>query len=200
MSTVATKAKYSPDDLLRMPDGDRYELVNGELVERNMGWDSSWISGNMHGLLYVYCKAHQSGRVVPGEAGYQCFPDDPNKVRKPDVSFIRRGRLPGGKRPKGHCRIAPDLAVEVVSPNDLYDEVEEKVGEYRRAGVRLIWVIHPPTRTVRVHRLDGTVTDLTEADELSGENVIPGFRCAVRELFADPEEDVPGSTENGQNG
>jgi Uma2 family endonuclease len=154
----------------------------------------------LYTILNVYCKAHRSGRVVPADASYRCFPDDPDKVRKPGVSFICRGRLPGGKRPKGHCLIAPDLAAEVPSPNDSYSEVEEKVGEYRRAGVRLIWVIHPPTRTVRVHRLDGTVSDLTDADELSGEDVIPGFRCAVRDLFDDPEEDSSGSAGNGQNG
>jgi Uma2 family endonuclease len=200
MSTVAAKPQYTPEDLLTMPEGDRYELVNGELMERHMGWDSSWIGGRMYYFLFAFALAHRSGWVVPADASYQCFPDAPSLVRRPDVSFIRRGRLPGGRRPRGHCPVAPDLAVEVVSPNDLYSEVEEKVGEYRRAGVHLVWVIHPPTRTVRVHRLDGTITDLTEADELSGEDILPGFRCAVRELFADPVETVPEETANGQNG
>jgi Uma2 family endonuclease len=200
MNTVAVKSRHTPEDLLTMLDGDRFELVNGELVERKRGWDSSWIGGQLYTILNLYCKENRAGRVAPADASYQCFPDAPNLVRRPDVSFIRWGRLPGGKRPRGHCPIAPDLAVEVVSPNDLYSEVEEKVAEYRRAGVRLVWVVHPPTRTVRVHRLDGTVTDLTEADELSGEDVIPGFHCAVRDLFEDAEEDSPGFTENGQNG
>src|SRR5207244_9383387 len=115
------------------------------------------------------------------EVGYQCFPQRTGLVRKPDVSFVRRGRLPSGVLPKGWAKIAPDLAAEVVSPKDSYEEVEEKLGDYERAGVPLIWVISPTSRTVMVYRVDGSVGRLREADELSGEDVIPGFRCPVRE-------------------
>jgi Uma2 family endonuclease len=185
MSTIEAKTRYTPEYLLAMPDGKNFELVNGELVERNMGWYSCWIAGRLHYLLTNYCDANELGWTAPGDAS---FPDDPNKVRKANVSFIRIERLSPGQEPQGHCRISPDLAVEVVSPNDLYSEVETKVGEYLGAGVRLVWVIDPPTRSVRVHRADGTVADLEEKDELSGEEVIPGFHCRVRELFAAPTE------------
>ena len=84
------------------------------------------------------------------------------------------------------CPIVPDLAVEVVSPNDLSEEVEEKVDEYLRAGVRLVWVVHPQRKTIRIHRADGTVQDLRQTDELSGEDVIAGFRCPVSEVFRLP--------------
>jgi Uma2 family endonuclease len=189
MSTVETKTRYTPEDLLAMPDdGKDYELVDGELVERNMGWYATWIGGRLYKLLTNYCDDKGLGWTAPGDASYQCFPDDPKKVRKADVSFIRIERLSPGQEPQGHCRIPPDLAVEVVSPNDLYSEVEAKVGEYLGAGVRLVWVIDPPTRSVRVHRANGTVADLEEEDELSGEEVIPGFRCRVGELFAAPTE------------
>jgi Uma2 family endonuclease len=124
--------------------------------------------------------------VAGSEASYQCFPNNPNRVRRPAVSFIRIGRLTAGEEPEGHCRIAPDLAVEVVSPNDLYSEVEEKVVEYLGAGVRLVWVINPPTRTVRVHRADGTGADLGALDELDGEDVLPGFHCKIEDLFRPP--------------
>jgi Uma2 family endonuclease len=186
MSTVATKQRYTPEDLLTMPDAVSYELVDGELVERNMGWKSSWVGGRVFKLLSNHCDAHGLGWAAPADASYQCFPDAPNKVRKPAASFIRLERMPPDKEPEGHCRIAPDLAVEVTSPNDFYDEVEVKVREYLSAGVRLVWVVHPPTRTARVHRADGAETKLREADELSGEDVIPGFRCRVSELFALP--------------
>jgi Uma2 family endonuclease len=191
MSTVAAKPRYTPDDLLKMPDGDRYELVDGELVERNMGWYSSLIGGELFRLLSNFCVAKSLGRVTPADASYQCFPDNPDKVRKPDVSFICLERLPAGQEPEGHCRIAPDLAAEVVSPNDLYSDVEGKVAEYLAAGVLLVWVINPPTRSARVHRADGTVTDLEESDELSGENVVPGFRCRVGDLFLAPAAAKP---------
>jgi Uma2 family endonuclease len=190
MSTVATKQCYTPEDLLAMPDAVSYELVNGELVEREMGWKSSRIGGRVVQLLLNHCDAHGLGWVAGADASYQCFPDAPNKVRKPDASFIRLERIPADKEPEGHCRIAPDLAVEVTSSNDLYEAVENKVVEYLTAGVRLVWVVHPPTRTVRVHRADGTISTLRETDELSGEDVVPGFRCRVSELFAVPVHSV----------
>ena len=138
--------------------------------------------------------------LIP-DAGYQCFPYQPNLVRKPDVSFIRYGRLPGGELPKGWIKIPPDLAVEVISPKDLVEALEEKLEDYRRAGVPLIWVINPRSRTARVHRKDGTASDLHEEDELSGEDVIPGFRCPLREILPRPEP-IPGtpSSSNGPNG
>ena len=188
MNTTAIKQQYTPEDLLTMPDGDRFELVDGELVERNMGWESSRVGGRLLGYLFEFCEPKQLGWLAPADASYQCFPDDPDKVRKPDVSFVRLERLPAHQRPEGHCPIAPDLAVEVVSPNDLYSEVEAKVDEYVRAGVQLVWVVDPPTRTVRAHRADGTVTDLNENDFLDGENVLPGFRCRVSDLFRAPSQ------------
>lgn len=187
MSTVISHASITPEQLLQMPDADRYELVEGELVERKMGWKSGWIAGRLQALLVRVGDADQCGWLVSSDAGYQCFPDAPSKVRKPDLSFIKARRLPPDRAPDGHCRVAPDLAVEVISPNDLYSEVEVKVDEYLRANVQLVWVVDPATRSVRVHRSDGTVTDLNEGDELAGESVLPGFRCRVAELFQPPE-------------
>jgi Uma2 family endonuclease len=195
MTTLATKQRYTPEDLLSLPDSKQYELVDGELVERNMGWESSWIGGRLYGFMFVYSESINAGWVAPGDASYQCFPGHPNKVRKPDASFIRLARLPAKERPTGHCRIAPDVAAEVVSPNDFYEDVEEKVDEYLKAGVQLVWVVNPATKSVRVHRADGTVTDLNENQELSGEDIMPGFRCRVADLFVVPEEKtaVPGT-------
>ena len=186
MNILATKQRYTPEDLLAMPDGKDYELVNGELVERKTGWHSSRVGGRLVQFLGSHCDAHGLGWVAQADAGYQCFPDAPGKVRKPDVSFIRLERLSPSDQPEGHCRIVPDLVAEVVSPNDLYYEVEEKLMEYLAVGVRLVWVVNPPTRTVRVHRADGTAAFLREADELSGDDVVPGFRCRVGALFAIP--------------
>jgi Uma2 family endonuclease len=195
--STAVKPRYTPEDLLAMPDGDSYELVDGKLVERHMGARSSWVSGRVYRLLSNLCEENPLGWVWPADNGYQCFPGSPNLVRKPDVSFIRLGRLPGEELPEGFVRLAPDLAVEVISPNDLYHEVEQKVHEYLHASVRLVWVINPHLNKVRVHRADGTVTDLHATDELSGEDVVPGFRCRVGELFvvparaANPHEENP---------
>lgn len=187
MSPLAAAPPITPEDLLSIPDSVSYELVDGKLVERNMGFESSEIAARMIFLIALFLRDHRLGRLVGADASYQCFPDAPNKVRKPDVSFIRSGRFPGDKAPLGHCPIAPDLAVEVISPKDLAYEIEEKVAEYLAAGVPLVWVVHPPTKTVRVHRSRssprGSVSELNESDSLDGEDVLPGFTCPVKELF-----------------
>lgn len=102
------------------------------------------------------------------------------------MSFIRFGRLPAEQPPEGHIRIAPDLAVEVVSPHDLAYDVDSKVEDYLQADVRLVWVVNPVTRTVRVHRPDGPGTTLRLDDELTGGDVLPGFRCPLRDIFTLP--------------
>ena len=143
MSTaVATKTQYTPEDLLAMPDGKRYELVGGQLVERNTGLESSWVGGRLHSRLDRFCEEHDVGWALPADDGYQCFPHDPRLVRRPDVSFIRRGRLPNELLPSGWGKIPPDLAVEVVSPNDSADLLEEKLDDYQKVAVPLVWVVN----------------------------------------------------------
>ncbi|MGC8641073.1 MAG: Uma2 family endonuclease [Isosphaeraceae bacterium] len=185
MSTaVATETRrYTPEDLLAMPDGKSYELVRGRLVERNMGAESSEVGGNLLTLLHLFCREHRLGIVWGADNGYQCFLHAPGLVRKPDVSFIRRGRLPGDVSPEGWVKIPPDLAVEVVSPGDSAEKLEEKLDDFKKAGVPLIWVIYPKLRKARVIRPDGPSAELGEDDVLSGEDVIPGFRCPLQEIL-----------------
>lgn len=184
MGTINPATHYTPDDLLQMPDGDRYELVDGQLVEKDMGWEASEIASQLFLLLGSFVRERQLGRAVV-EGSYQCFADAPDKVRKPDVSFIRRERMPADTRPKGHNPLVPDLVVEVVSPHDSFAEVEGKVEEYLQAGVSLVWVVSPETRTVHVYRPKETASRrLHEEDELTGEDIVPGFHCTIRELFA----------------
>ncbi|ETX06288.1 Uma2 family endonuclease [Candidatus Entotheonella palauensis] len=185
MTTLA-KSKCTPEALLTMPDGDAYELAGGELVERQMGFRSSRVGGRLFRLLDVHCDREQLGWVLPSDAGYQCFPDDPRKVRKPDVSFIRADRLSARDEPEGWATIAPDLVVEVISPNELFEAVAIKVDEYLMAGVPLVWVIDTATQKVYVYRHEDRGEILTASDELSGEDIVHGFRCRVADLFAPP--------------
>jgi Uma2 family endonuclease len=183
MNAIAAKTSYTPEDLLAMPDEKNYELVDGRLVERSMGTLSSWVAGRILLQLDVHAEEHQLGWAFPADNGYQCFPDAPRKVRKPDVSFVRPERLPANASSQGYMTIAPDLAVEVLSPNDLAWDIDRKVVEYLGAGVPLVWVVHPEIRAVRVHRRGGPVSWLGEEDEMSGDDILPGFSCRVRAIF-----------------
>jgi Uma2 family endonuclease len=197
MSTaIATKTQYSPEDLLNMPDSKSYELVDGQLVERKTGIESSWVATQLISRLNWFCQENAIGWVLQADSGYQCFPHAPSRVRKADASFVRYGRFPGGVLPKGWSRVRPDLAVEVVSPNDTTYELDEKLEDYKKAGVPLVWVINPNSRIVWVIRSDGSVNHLSEDCELSGEDVIPGFRCSIREILP-RREPTQGSQPNG---
>jgi Uma2 family endonuclease len=163
-----------------------------------MGSESSSIAVELLGLLREVCRLSRLGTLFGADCGYQCFQDDRNRVRKPDASFVRADRLPGGRPPKGYIQIAPDLAVEVISPNDLAWKLDRKIDQYLDAGVRLVWVINPETRKARVYRADGTISSLSESDELSEEDVIPGFHCRLSELFLPPNAPAePATTTNG---
>ncbi len=187
MSTaVATETHLTPEDLLAMPDGKSYELVGGQLEGRNMGVESSWVAGRILVRLGQFSEEHKLGWALPADSGYQCFPHDPGMVRRPDVSFVKTGRFPGDVLPKGWARVPPDLVVEVLSPNDLVYKLEEKLSDYRKVGVPLVWVINPESRTVMVYRRDDSISRLQDDDELSGEDVVPGFRCPIRETLQPP--------------
>lgn len=188
---TATRHRVTPEDLLARPDESNFELVNGELVERTMSFESERIGTNLLIALGAYVRGRNLGEVNGSSAGYQCFGgdfDDPNKVRRPDVSFISAARVPGAFPHRGNCQIVPDLAVEVISPNDLSEEVEAKVDEYLQAGVKLVWVAHPMRKTVRIHRANGTVSVVRMPEELTGEDIIPGFSCPLSEVFRVPSQ------------
>ncbi|QEH36221.1 hypothetical protein OJF2_47810 [Aquisphaera giovannonii] len=184
--SVASETKtrrHTPDDLLDLPDGDHYELVDGRFVEKPMSMRTGGVETRLILALGNYCEGRDLGSVFTASCGFQCFPDHPDRVRRPDVSFVRKDRIPADESLDGFAKIPPDLAVEVVSPRDLAGELDEKLDDYRSAGIPLIWVIYPASRKGWVYRVDGSVTLLREDDELSGEEVIPGFRCKVGSIL-----------------
>jgi Uma2 family endonuclease len=105
-------------------------------------------------------------------------------VRKPDVSVLSYQKWPANRKIGSYITVPPDLAVEVVSPNDTYQEVREKVADYLKADIPLIWVVNESTRQVEVYSKQ-EVKVLSGDDELTGGDVIPDFKCLVREIFAD---------------
>ena len=183
MTLATTATHYTPEDLLALPDYGRFELIDGQLVERKMGAKSSYAATKLLIRFGSFVESNNLGHVFQADCGYQIFAEEPGRVRFADGSCIRRGKLPEDLVPQGHCHVAPDLVIEAVSPNDTAYEVEDKIAQWLGAGVRLVWVLYPETQRVQVHRDDGTVTKLRSAEQLSGEDVLPGFQCQVAEVF-----------------
>jgi Uma2 family endonuclease len=190
MNAILQDSEVTPDDLLGMEDAGLYELVDGRLVERHMGARSSFVNGRCMQLLGTYCTERRLGWPLDSEASYQCFADRPRKVRRCDFSVVLHGRFEDESLPDGHIRIRPDLAVEVISPNDTWYEVETKILEYLGLGVPLVWVVNPVARTVWEYRPDGVIRLFRDGDELACENILPGFRCRVGDLLPPPAADT----------
>ena len=166
---------------LNLPN-KRTELVRGQLIVREpAGFRHGDVAMALALQLGNYVRAHSLGRVLAAETGFKLF-SNPDTVRAPDVGFVRQERIPD-PLPRGFAAFAPDLAVEVLSPDDRPGEVLAKVADWLNAGTRLVWIIDPDHRTGRVHRADGSVTILTEAGSFDGEEVVPGFTCRLAEVL-----------------
>lgn len=166
-----------------LPSDHRSELLDGKVVPRNMGAQASEVGNRVGAKLWNWSEPIDAGRVYGSECGYQIFGEGRNRVRYPDVSFVDRSRLPGGRSPRGFFRIAPDLAAEVVSPNDLADDVESKRVEFMEAGTGMYWILYPEARTIHIFRPNLPPLILLPSDELRGLAELPGFACRVADLF-----------------
>lgn len=186
MATGFATQIVTPEQLAAMPDRKDFELVDGQLVERHMGNKSSWVTTRIAKLLSIYVDEHNLGWVFTTEAGYRLDPSRPNTLRKPDVSFVRFGRLPNEEPADAYDNLAPDWAIEVLSPGDTVIELEEKIVEYLSAGVRLVWVVNPDLKVVKVHVAGRPIEECRVGDELTGGEVMPGFRCPVASIFTMP--------------
>ncbi len=185
MSIEQAKRLVTAEELWEMPEvpGKRYELVKGELIEVPG-------AGGLHGLIVKvllrlldpFALARDLGEVFADGVGYTIY-RDPDVVRIPDVSFLSRNRITDTGVPEGYIPLAPDLAVEIISPGDRAEDVYAKVREYLDAGVRLVWVLWPRHRSVTVYSSTGEMRDLREGDVLDGGDVLPGFQVRVAELF-----------------
>jgi Uma2 family endonuclease len=183
MATV-TETRFTPEDLLNITDRPMPELVDGKLLEREKGIKSDSIAFRIGLFVGNYVDDHDLGLCNGAQGSYQIFVDDPDKVRIPDFSFTRKARIPKDGAADGHGRVVPDLIVEVASSNDSVGKLNRKINDFLNAGVPLIWVAYPDTKTVQVQRLDGSAKLLKIGDFLEGEDVLPGFRVELTKLFA----------------
>lgn len=179
-----TTTLLTADDLWNLPkDGKRHELVKGEL--RTMapaGFEHGAVGSNLHGALFIHVKGNNLGLLLGAETGF-VIERDPDTVRAPDIAFVRKQRIDQGGIPKQFYPGAPDLAVEVVSPGDTLNEVDEKVEEWLTHGTTMVWVVNPKQKTVSVYHVQRHPVILTADDDLEGWDVIPGFRIKVRDIF-----------------
>jgi Uma2 family endonuclease len=181
---TTTQQFMTAEELWKLPDnGKRRELVKGELREMPpAGSEHGAVAMNLTLPLAQYVKAHDLGIVFAAETGF-FIGRAPDTVRAPDAAFVARDRIPAAGVPKRYFPGAPDLAIEVLSPGDTVDEVEEKVNDWLAGGTRLVWVVNPRRRTVTIYRPGPQISVLHESDAVSGEDVVPGFTCQVRDLF-----------------
>lgn len=180
---MAHAAVHTADELLRLEIPDKCtELIHGRLVVREP-------PGFLHGRVAMqlalaigrFADERHLGQVLAAETGFK-LASNPDTVRAPDVAFIRADRLPDTP-PPGYAAMAPDLVVEVLSPNDRPGYVLGKVGDWLSAGSSLVWVVDPVSRTARVYRADGSEAVVRESDALAGEDVLPGFACPLAAIL-----------------
>jgi Uma2 family endonuclease len=183
MSATATTL-LTAEEFWHLPDnGKRSELVRGEVVETMpTNGEHGAIVGMFIFFLIQWTRATGAG-VVGTETGF-ILDHDPDIVRAPDVHFVRASRLPAGRPSMRFYDFAPDLAVEVISPSETAEEVQEKVRDYLAAGSSLVVLVYPRARLLIAHSTNGSSRTYREDEEFSDPTVLPEFSCRVAELFA----------------
>ncbi|MBI4749814.1 MAG: Uma2 family endonuclease [Acidobacteria bacterium] len=177
--------QFTACELFEMPgDGFRCELVKGELKKIAP-------AGHVHGRIIInistpldtHVRTNQLGLVFAAETGFQ-LASNPDTVRAPDVAFVRAENVKSDLDQRGYWPGAPDLVVEVISPGDIYTEVEEKVFDWLEAGTKMVVVVNPRKRVVTVYRSLTEIVVLTENDVLDGKELIPNWSLPVKTIFA----------------
>jgi len=178
--TTTAKRKMTEEEFMRLPDdGRKYELVDGEAKEVPAGVKHDAIVAHIIVLLAPFVK--NLGFLAASSAGFRMVTGN---IRSPDVSFVLRERLPEGKPPKGFMDGAPDLAIEVISPNEDWVDMGRKLGEYFMSGAKQVWLIDPDAVTVTVYKSLTDVQVFHADDEIAGGDLLTEFRCKVANLVA----------------
>ncbi len=163
-----------------------YELIDGVLLEKTMGYYESFLAAQLIRFLAAFSEQHDLGIVAGADGTIKLFPE---QVRIPDVSFVGWEQLPGRRLPAAPIpQLIPDLAVEIISEGNTRREMERKLRDYFQAGVRLVWYVYPATRSIRVFTSPESSTELTGDAVLDGGDVLPGFQLSLAKLFAVPQE------------
>jgi Uma2 family endonuclease len=183
MSASAEQALQStarPETFQLIDPEKQLEWINGHAEVKEMaGARHSRIGMRLGSRMNIYVEEHNLGAVYGPDATFTIG----ERQRLPDISFVSAARIPPEGDPVGIWTIAPDLAVEIISPNDLIEEVEAKIHEYFAAGVQQVWLVSPQFQTVTIYDAPTIATILQAGDELTSPALLPGFRCPVAALF-----------------
>ncbi len=171
------------EELAQMSHVATGELVKGVYVKKMpTGYLHGIIEGVIAGFLFIFVRNNPTGQVLTGEVGIYTS-REPDTVRAADIAYISFTRLQKVKS-RSFLDVAPELVVEVLSPNDMWHDVHTKLAEYFAAGVQLIWVVDPQLEQIHVYTSLDDVMRLTSSDELTGGNVLPGFQVALSDIFS----------------
>lgn len=174
-----TEGPITDEDMMRLPrDGRKWELVDGRLQEVATSAKHDQIVIWLGRLIGPYADDH--GILTASQAGFRMASGN---VRLPDFAFTRYDRFPNGEVPDGFVEFAPDLAVEIISPSEEPGDMARKVEEYFASGAQQVWHMFPETKTLIVFRLSSETTTYQSDDEIDMNDLLPGFRSRVTELF-----------------
>jgi Uma2 family endonuclease len=179
---MAATRVITDEELLALPkDGNRYEVVDGELVVVSpAGFRHEEVIAKLIMRMGSFARDRGLGTVLGSDLLY-ILPS--GNRRGPDVSFVSASRITAETRARPFPRMAPDLAVEVVSPNDRPRRILDKVGEYLESGVRLVWVIDPQKRRAVAYRSMTETTEIAADGALDGGDVLPEFQCPLTDIL-----------------
>ncbi|HVC32847.1 MAG TPA: Uma2 family endonuclease [Chloroflexota bacterium] len=180
---MATRARATVDDVLRLAgEGERYELVDGELIEMSpTGFGHGYLEWHIASVLGSHVQKYDLGKVVVGEVLFQ-LDRGGRLARAADVAFVRKERLPTEQAEEKPFLGPPDLAVEIVSPSDSAEAIQRKVDDWLEHGTVIVLVAYPAQRRLALHRRGGA-TLLEGDDDVDLDPALPGFRCKARDLF-----------------
>ena len=191
MSAVLEKKLGKPmtaEEFFNSPYAESCELFKGRVVPKGGKFKISMPTGAKHEAvtdelqtrLSLFVRENKLGRVFAAETGFVLAE---GTVRGIDISFVEKGKIAEFGIPDNFFPVAPDLAVEVISPGNTSDEIQNKIEEYIAAGTKLIWIVYPKQKMIHVHRQSNIIKVLRETDELDGEDVLPNFKCRLSDIF-----------------
>lgn len=176
------------DEFFSSPYAESCELVKGKVVPKTGKFELDMPTGAKHGAvtdeletrISYFVRENKLGKVFAAETG---FIISKGTVRGIDISYVGNEKLAEFGIPDSFFPTAPDLAVEVISPGNTFDEIQDKIEEYLSAGTKLVWIVYPKQKMIHVHRQSNVINVLRENDTLDGEEVLPNFRVKLREIF-----------------